>query len=202
MKRAVFLDRDGVLSEEVFYPPTGRWEAPLAPEDLSLCKGAAAALRRLAAAGYPLFIVSNQGAFARGNTTLAALWAVHRRLIDLFIREGVHFEDCLYSFTHPEGVVPHFSGNSLERKPGPYLLLVAAARYEIDARRSWMVGDQDTDMACGQAAGTRTILVANPNAGARASASRPDFRAADIGEAAGVILSEDGVAPQHGAGGL
>ena len=203
MRRAVFLDRDGVLSEEVFYARTGRWEAPLAPEDLGLCKGAGSALRRLAGAGYPLFIVSNQGAFARGNTTLAVLWAVHRRLVGLFALEGVHFEDCLYSFSHPEGVVPYFSGHSLERKPGPYLLLVAAARYDIDTKRSWMVGDQDTDMACGLAAGARTILVQNPHAGARASASSPDFRAGDLGEAAAVILREDAAqAATTPAGGL
>jgi D-glycero-D-manno-heptose 1,7-bisphosphate phosphatase len=191
MKRAVFLDRDGVLSEEVFYARTGRWEAPLVPADLALCRGVAPALRRLAEGGYPLFIISNQGAFARGSTTLAALWAVHQRLIALLALEGIHFEDCLYSFSHPEGVVPYFSGSSLERKPGPYLLLVAAARYDIEAARAWMVGDQDTDMACGRAAGARTILVANPHAGARASGSSADFRAADLGEAAAVILRED-----------
>jgi D-glycero-D-manno-heptose 1,7-bisphosphate phosphatase len=88
-------------------------------------------------------------------------------------------------------VVPYFSGSSLERKPGPYLLLVAAARHDIEAARAWMVGDQDTDMACGRAAGARTILVANPHAGARASGSSADFRAADLGEAAAVILRED-----------
>ncbi len=187
MMRAVFLDRDGVLSEEIYYQRTGRWEAPLGPEDLALRPGVPAALWRLATLGYELFLVSNQGAYARGNATLEALWAVHDKLVGLLAAEGIRFKDCYYAFGHPEGVVPYFSGASLARKPGPYFLLVAAARYGIDMPHSWMVGDQDTDMACGSAAGVRTVLVANPHAGDRAAASRPDFRAGDLGEAAAII---------------
>ncbi|MFI4987858.1 MAG: D-glycero-alpha-D-manno-heptose-1,7-bisphosphate 7-phosphatase [Alphaproteobacteria bacterium] len=187
MIRAAFLDRDGVLSEEVFYQRTGRWEAPLVPEDLVLRPGVPAALRRLAALGYELFLVSNQGAYARGHTTLEALWAVHERLVGLLAADGIRFKDCFYAFSHPEGRVPYFSGICLERKPSPYFLVVAAARHDIDMARSWMVGDQDIDVACGQAAGVRTILVANPHAGDRAAASSPDFRAGDLGEAAAII---------------
>ncbi|MFI5021272.1 MAG: D-glycero-alpha-D-manno-heptose-1,7-bisphosphate 7-phosphatase [Alphaproteobacteria bacterium] len=187
MLRAVFLDRDGVLTEEVYYRRTGRWEAPLVPEDLVLRPGVGAALRGLADGGYALFLVSNQGAYAKGNTTLQSLWGVHRRLIGLLAAEDAHLKDCFYAFGHPEGVVPHFSGSSVERKPSPYFLLVAAARYEIDMSRSWMVGDQDIDVACGRAAGVRTILVANPHAEERASRSSPDFRAGELGEAAAII---------------
>ena len=60
---AVFLDRDGVLVEEIFYSQTGEWEAPLRPEDVRLIPGAAAAARRLAEAGYALVLISNQAAF-------------------------------------------------------------------------------------------------------------------------------------------
>ena len=186
---AVFLDRDGVLSEEVFFPATGRFEAPMVPEALALRPGAGAAVRRLAEAGFPLFLVSNQGAYARGHTTLAALWAVHRRFLELLAAEGAGFTDCFYAFGHPEGVVRHFSGVSLARKPSPYFLLVAGARHGLDLGRSWMVGDQATDVACGQAAGVRTILVDNPHSGDRTLGARPDFRAADIAAAAALILA-------------
>src|SRR5947209_446235 len=62
---AVFLDRDGVLVEEIYYPWTGEWEAPLVPEDVRLLPGAAAAVGRLAAAGFALAVISNQAAYAK-----------------------------------------------------------------------------------------------------------------------------------------
>src|SRR6266576_385072 len=67
-RSAVFLDRDGVLVEEVLYPETGEIEAPLKAEDVRLIPGAAASARRLAAAGYALVLVSNQGGMAKGKT--------------------------------------------------------------------------------------------------------------------------------------
>ena len=75
MRGGVFLDRDGVITEDVYYPETGEWEAPMRPEDVALRAGAVAGLARLKALGLPLILVSNQGAYAKGKTTLAALWA-------------------------------------------------------------------------------------------------------------------------------
>ena len=68
-----------------------------------------------------------------------------------------------YSYGHPNGVMPYFSGPSLDRKPGPYNLFIAAAQLDLDLARSWMVGDRETDVDCAQAAGVRPILVENAN---------------------------------------
>jgi D-glycero-D-manno-heptose 1,7-bisphosphate phosphatase len=160
---AVFLDRDGVLVEEIFYSHTGEWEAPLRPEDVRLIPGAAAAARRLAEAGYALVLISNQAAHAKGKTGLRALWLTHERFVELLAGEGVRFDATFYSYGHPEGVVPHFSGPSLDRKPGPYNLFIAAAQLDLDLERSWMIGDRETDVACARAAGVRAILVENPH---------------------------------------
>jgi D-glycero-D-manno-heptose 1,7-bisphosphate phosphatase len=190
MRAAVFLDRDGVITEDALYRETGEWEAPLRVEDVVLRPGAIEGLARLRALGHALIVVSNQGAHAKGKATLAALWGVHLRVVALVGAHGLAFDDCFYSYSHPDGVVPHFSGPSLERKPGPYFLLVAAARHDLDLARSWMIGDRDTDIACGRAAGTRTIFVRNPRArgqrGPGADAAVQDLReAAEIVAAAG-----------------
>ncbi|MEI9987011.1 MAG: HAD hydrolase-like protein [Aliidongia sp.] len=94
---------------------------------------------------------------------------------DILAEAEIGFADFCYSYSHPQGVVPGFSGPSLERKPSPYFLFVAAARHDLDLARSWMVGDRDTDVQCGAAAGVRTILVDNPHAGEKAgrAARRP-----------------------------
>ena len=188
-RAAVFLDRDGVLVEEVFYPHTGEWEAPLAPQDMRLLPGAAAAARHLAQHGYPLVLVSNQAAFAKGKTSLRALWLAHERFVALLAAEGVRLDEVCYAFGHPDGVVPHFSGASLDRKPGPYNLFIAAAKLDLDLGRSWLVGDRDTDVACARAAGLRAIQVENPHV--RAPATEGVIRAKDLADAVRHIVSGD-----------
>jgi D-glycero-D-manno-heptose 1,7-bisphosphate phosphatase len=156
---AVFLDRDGVLVEEVYYTDTGETEAPLRPEDVRLIPGAAAAARVLAEAGYALVVISNQGAYAKGKTTLRSLWLTHERFIALLNKEGVVLDAVFYSYGHPDGIIPHFSGPSLERKPSPYNLLVAASQLDLDLSASWLIGDRETDVLCAERAKVRAILV-------------------------------------------
>jgi len=183
---AVFFDRDGVLVEEIFYPETGEKEAPLRPEDVRLVSGAAVAARRLAAAGYALIVVSNQAAFAKGKTTLRSLWLAHERFVALIGAEGAAIDGTFYAYGHPDGVVPHFSGPSLDRKPGPYHLFVAAAQLDLDLGRSWMIGDRQSDIDCALAAGVRPILIASSEV--RDNQYPMASRAADVREAAAIIL--------------
>ncbi len=183
---AVFLDRDGVLVEEIFYAHTGECEAPLTAEDVRLLPGAAEALRKLSDAGFALVVISNQGAYAKGKTTLRALWLAHERFVALLAEQGVRLDSCHYSWGHPNGTVAHFSGPSLDRKPGPYNIFVAAAQLDLDLGRSWMVGDRDTDIECARAAGVRPILVGSGDE----LDARPGgpIRAHDLPHAAEIIL--------------
>jgi D-glycero-D-manno-heptose 1,7-bisphosphate phosphatase len=188
MRPAVFLDRDGTLNEDVYYAATGEWEAPMRVDDVVLRPGVGAALRALKERGFALVVVSNQAAHAKGKTSLRALWQVHLRFARMLADEGAEPDDFFYSYSHPDGRVAAFSGPSLERKPGCYFLLVAAARHDLDLARSWMVGDRDTDVACGRAAGVRTIRIDNPR-GHAADDPAPDFRARDLGDVAQFILA-------------
>lgn len=156
---AVFLDRDGVLVQEVFYPQTGEREAPLRPEDVQLMAGAIEGARCLVDAGCALVVISNQGGFAKGKTTLRTLWPAHERFVALMEAAGVRLDACFYAYGHPDGAVPHFSGPSLDRKPGPYNLLIAAAQLDLDLSSSWMVGDRRSDVECALAAGVRPIKI-------------------------------------------
>lgn len=184
-RKAIFLDRDGVLVEEIFYPRTGEREAPLAPEDVRLLPGVAPALRRLAEAGYALVVISNQGGYAKGKTTLRALWLAHERFLALLAEQGARLDGCYYSYGHPDGAVPHFSGPSLDRKPSPYNVFIAAAQLDLDPQGSWMIGDRETDIACAIAADLRPILIAP--AGRLLSANL--IQVPDLPKAVDVILS-------------
>ena len=184
---AVFFDRDGVLVQEVFYPETGEWEAPLRPEDVRLVDGAALVVRALKDRGYAAVLVSNQGGYAKGKTSLRALWLAHERFVALLAAEGVTLDGVYYSYSHPDGVMPHFSGPSLDRKPGPYNVLIASAQHDLDLSRSWIIGDRESDLRCAESIGMRAILIENPRnpvkAGLEAPRCRTLAQCADVIEA-------------------
>lgn len=159
MKRAVFLDRDGVINELVLNPQTGKYESPLSEGDFKIAPEVFSDLRRLQNAGFLLFIVSNQPNYAKGKTTLEFLHRINGLLSKQMTENGIGISDYFYCYHHPKGIVKDYSGECHCRKPKPYFLLEAQMRYGIDMKQSWMVGDQDTDMQCGQAAKVKTILI-------------------------------------------
>ena len=100
--------------------------------------------------------------------------------------DGVALDWSFYAYGHPDGVVPHFSGPSLDRKPGPYHLFIAAAQLDLDLGRSWMIGDRQSDIDCAIAAGVRPILIAPSEV--RDHQCSTACRGVDVREAAAIIL--------------
>jgi D-glycero-D-manno-heptose 1,7-bisphosphate phosphatase len=185
---AVFLDRDGVLNEGVPDPHTGLLESPLQVADVRLLPGVLAALRELARTGYALVCVTNQPAAAKGKASLAQLLAVHRRVLELLAREGVHLDASRLCPHHPDGIVRELSGPCACRKPAPGMLLDAAAELALDLGASWMIGDTDADVRAGRCAGTNTVLVEYPgSAHKRTGGSVPDIIAADLAGAVNTL---------------
>ena len=163
------------------------------PEDVRLVPGAAAAALRLKMMGFLLILVSNQGAAAKGKIGLDSLWRAHLRFAELLSAEGVTLDAEYYSFSHPDGVVPGLSGASVDRKPSPYNLMVASARFELDLGRSWMVGDRSTDVDCGRAVGTMTIRI-----GAKV-ATNADHDAETLTQAAEIIATHSAATSRVGS---
>ncbi|MFA4848373.1 MAG: HAD family hydrolase [Methanoregula sp.] len=175
MKKAVFLDRDGVLNEMVLNPASGEYEPPHSPEDLTIHPEVIESLRTLQDAGFELFLVSNQPDYAKGKTSLENIQAVHTRFHHILTSTGIHFREYYYCYHHPNGIVPEYSFSCECRKPKPWFLLKAAHDYGIDLGNSWMIGDRDTDIECGKAAGTKTILIEDPNSIGSRGLSNPNF---------------------------
>ncbi len=173
-RRAVFLDRDGVINAVTVVDGVSRPPATL--DQLDILDGVAEALDVLGRAGYLRLVVTNQPDVARGQQDREVVEAIHRHL----------------SATLPlDGIFVCYHDNSEHctcRKPKPGLLLQAAAEFEIDLSRSVMVGDRDTDIAAGQAAGCRTVLVGQSIVGRTGNRLTPDFAARDLAEAADMIV--------------
>jgi D-glycero-D-manno-heptose 1,7-bisphosphate phosphatase len=183
----ILLDRDGVITEPVPDPLTGRPESPLHPGDVRLVAGAAQALARLKRGGRTLIVASNQPAAAKGIVPMSELTAVHDRTVELLSREGVELDGWEYCFHHPDGKVPDLTLVCDCRKPNDGMLRRALARAGADAEphRAWMVGDSDSDVQAGFSAGTRTALVEHPATQHRrgtASAPAPDLRISNLQE--------------------
>ena len=190
MTPAVFIDRDGVINQGVMDEELGQYESPYHAADVALEDRAVEGLRHLRELGWPVIVVSNQPAAAKGTVSLAELWEVHERVASLLADEGVVLDDWRYCFHHPQGKVPQLSGPCPCRKPLPGMLLAAASKHDVDLERSWMIGDTDSDVSAGVAAGTRTILVENPRSEhKRSGAAGEEFRAADLAGAASVVAA-------------
>lgn len=175
LTRAVFLDRDGVLNDLVYYADTGEHESPRTADDLRLLTGVPQALQRLQLAGWTLFIVSNQPSYAKGKCRLEDLHGVAQAMTATLAQHGLDIRVSYYDYTHPQAVLGEYRRESLTRKPAPGFLLQAAHDHAIDLAQSWMVGDRDTDIQCGQAAGCKTALITTSADAAKRGRSQPDI---------------------------
>lgn len=153
--RAVFLDKDGTLVDDLPYN--------IDPRKITLCSGSGAALRLLSGLDYRFFVVSNQDGVAHGHFDEAALGPVQHRLADLLFRERCWLDGFYFCPHHPAGKVPAYALDCLCRKPMPGLLVQAAREHDIDLHASWMVGDILNDVEAGSRAGCRTVLIDSGN---------------------------------------
>ena len=174
LRRAVFLDRDGVLSRSLLRD--GKPAAPIMVEEFELLPGVVNAVERLHAAGFLLVVVTNQPDVSTGLTRRDAVGEMHRRL-----REWLPIDDIRVCY--------HVEVDGCDcRKPKPGMLVAAARERGIDLRSSWMVGDRWRDVGAGKAAGCRTILVDCHYAERKAEA--PDFTVPSLPEAVEIILKQ------------
>lgn len=172
LRPAVFLDRDGVLNrctvrDNVPHPPA-------CVEQVEILPGVANALARLNARNLPLIVVTNQPDVARGDQTREAVEGINEFL------KGRLPITAVYTCYHDN------PDQCACRKPRPGLLVEAAGAYNIDLRRSFMVGDRWSDIAAGQAAGCETFLIDLPYS--QAPRCSPDQRVSDLGGAVEIIL--------------
>jgi D-glycero-D-manno-heptose 1,7-bisphosphate phosphatase len=148
---AVFLDRDGTLTEERGYVDR--------VERIELFPWSADALRLLTRAGFATVVVTNQSAVARGLIDEAFLETAHRELDRRLERSGAVIDRYYYCPHLVDAPLERYRRSCRCRKPGPGMIEQACRDLDLDPRRSVMVGDRWLDVACGHAAGTRSVLV-------------------------------------------
>jgi len=191
LRRAVFLDRDGVVVADD--------GLIVSAEQLRVVDGAIGALSRLACAGWVLVVVTNQAVVARGLVDEASVHAIHESLQAIILSAGGPVLDGFWVCPHhPHAQVARYRLACSCRKPRPGLILSAANKLGLDPSASWMIGDRSSDIAAGRRAGCRTILVASgrhldaPIFGSEdlAAEATPHFEVSDLAAAARIIVGD------------
>lgn len=170
-KRAVFLDRDGVLNNAVIrsgkpYPPSGLAEVSINP-------GVESGLEILHNLGYLLIVVTNQPDVSRGRITRESVEEIHHFLLEKLPLDKIMV--CYHDNNDRCGC----------RKPKTGLLLEAAAEFNIDLVKSFMVGDRWSDVEAGKRAGCKTIFI--DNGYIEQQPESPDFSVSTFSDAAEII---------------
>ncbi len=186
---AVFLDRDGVLVEDV--------DLLTKPSQIRLFERAPSAIKHLKRAGFKVIVVSNQTIVARGLATEEDVGRIHDRIQQLLSEaNGSHIDAFYFCPHHPNATLPAYQIECNCRKPRPGMLIQAAREHAIDLRKSYMIGDRITDIIAGMRAGCKTILA---QTGAHLQepietieridlSVQPDFVCQDLAEAVDRIL--------------
>ena len=187
--KAVFLDKDGTLIENVPYN--------VDPKKIRLVDGALEGLKKLHAAGYQIVVVTNQSGVALGKFGEEDLRGVEERIRSLMERRRIPLSGFFYCPHHPDGIVKQYAIRCFCRKPSPGLLFQAARELQINLAASWMIGDILNDVEAGHRADCRTILIDNGNETEwKLSPLRePHYKVKNLMEAVDTIIEADAPAP-------
>lgn len=147
--KAVFLDRDGVLNQEL-----GDYIKRF--EDFKILPHVIEGLKILKDAGYLLVVITNQGGLAKKEYGLSDLNQMHAFMVSELAKHEIEFADIYYCPHHP------ITGNCLCRKPGSLLVEKALSKHDIDPLKSFFIGDKERDIVCGEEVGVTGFLI-DPN---------------------------------------
>ena len=147
MNKAVFLDRDGVINRK------GKSYYIFREEEFIFNKGVFEALNYFQSKGYILIVITNQGGVAKGIYTVSQHEKLNKMLIDKLADQGIRITEIFYCPHHPDV-------SSCEcRKPGSLLFEKAISKYEIDIKRSYMIGDTEVDIEAARKAGIKGFQI-------------------------------------------
>ncbi len=187
--RAVFLDRDGTINEEVGYVNH--------LDRFRLLPRAGEAIRLLNQNGIKAVVVTNQAGVARGYFPESLIHLVHRKMEDHLSKEGAHLDGIYYCPHHPDAGEPPYRQKCRCRKPETGLIEEAVKDLGIDCSKSYMIGDRGADVEFGRRIVAKTVLVLTGYGKGEWEyfgdqwKSKPDYVAQDLFEAVQWILDRE-----------
>ncbi|MEM3401723.1 MAG: HAD-IIIA family hydrolase [Candidatus Hadarchaeales archaeon] len=192
--KAVFLDRDGVINEIVYFPELGILDSPLNPRQFKLLPKVGEAIKKLNRLGLKVVVVSNQPVVAKGKTTMEVFERIRAKMKRELEKKGARIDAEYYCFHHPQAKYARYRVRCKCRKPKPGLLLQASKDLGVTLKGSYMIGDSPSDILAGKAVGCKTFLVGYLKPELLKliyeKGARPDFIVRDLMEAVKIIERE------------
>lgn len=152
VKKAAFLDRDGVINEDVVHLNS--------VASLRILPGVPEAIKRLNEAGYAVVVVTNQGGIAKGIVDRATVEEIHGEIEVRLAKAGAYVDKIYYCPHHPDGIIAEYAIICDCRKPATGMIKTAMNELGIVSDGSFLVGDKASDILAGKAAGLKTVLIA------------------------------------------
>lgn len=156
IKRAIFLDRDGVISPDDFGYLSN-------PEEYHLYPYTIEALKIFKELNFLLFVVTNQSGIARGYFTIDDLEKVLAKMRSLLSAGGIELDGVYYSPYYKDGIVPPYNIDHIDRKPGIGMFKKAYSEFHFQIEGSYMIGDRISDLGFGKNAHLKNILLLTGN---------------------------------------
>ena len=185
MERAVFLDRDGTIIEDIGYLDEC--------SKIRFLPRVSEAIKLLNENGFRVIVTTNQSGVARGYFTEETLREINRYIQESLSRQGALIDKTYYCPHHIEGIIEEYRKECHCRKPNPGMIKEAAVEYDIDLKGSFVIGDKISDIEAGHRAGCKTVLLADRGYPEEEIASMPDYIAADLYEAVRWLVSSNNV---------
>ncbi|PTX94862.1 HAD family hydrolase [Verrucomicrobia bacterium LW23] len=187
--KAVFLDKDGTLVEDVPYNVDIR--------QVRFAEGAIEGMTLLQDAGFRLFVISNQSGIALNYFSESDFRPMRQYICDSLDSFGIRLSGFYYCPHHPSGSRAEYATVCPCRKPAPGMLLRAAEEHSIDLHNSWMIGDILHDVEAGNRAGCRTVLldVGGETEWLPGAFRTPDYAVTSLSEAVRKIIAAPGQVP-------
>ncbi len=183
--RAVFLDRDGtIITHRDNIRPRGLKNIRF----LRFLPGTVDAIKTLNHLGFIVVVVTNQPIVARGLATEKEIDKIHAVLVKRLNKKGAKIDAIYFCPHHPEATLPKYRVKCRCRKPNIGMIMMAAKKFNINLKKSFMVGDMTFDIAAGNKAGVKTILVKTGYGGKDGKyEGKPDFVVKNLKEAAQIV---------------
>ena len=152
-KKAVFLDRDGVINEIVYHKEMGILDSPSNADEFVLLPDVGSAINKFHDLGFKVIIISNQPGIAKDKFDINTFEKIREKMKNELAKQNATTDAEYYCMHHPEGINKQYTKVCECRKPKPGLILKAAEEHDIDLNDSWMIGDGVTDIQAGAKAG-------------------------------------------------
>ena len=181
MQKAVFLDRDGTIIEDIGYLDEC--------SKIRFLPRVGEAIKLLTENGFRVIITTNQSGIARGYFTEETVREINRYIQEYLAKQGAFIDRTYYCPHHIEGTIEEYKKDCHCRKPNPGMIQKATGEYDIDLKGSFVIGDKISDIEAGRRAGCKTVLLIDQGHLDKETALMPDYVAADLYEAASWLVN-------------